>query len=60
MPHELANGEENQTGTLSILSIEGIVAGSSLKIRGTLGGYDVVVLLDSGYSHSFLYKSAAR
>lgn len=52
--------EENLTTNLSIQVIEGISAGNTLKLRGTLSGRDVLVLLDSGSSHSFLDEEVAK
>lgn len=52
--------EENLTTNLSIQVIEGISAGNTLKLRGTLSGRDVLVLLYSGSSHSFLDEEVAK
>lgn len=57
---ELPNGEENHTSTVCIQAIERIPAGSMLKIRGTLEGHDILVLIDSGNLHSFFNKNATK
>lgn len=39
---------------LSLRSIVGITTPKTMKLKGTLGGRDVIVLIDSGANHNFL------
>jgi len=46
--------EEEEGGEISMHALEGHASGRVLKVRGTTGKRSLVVLIDSGSTHSFL------
>lgn len=52
--------EEDILGTLSVQAMEGVKGGGTMKVKGCLEGKPVLVLFDSGSSHSFLQLQAAQ
>ncbi|KAL5565182.1 hypothetical protein UlMin_028346 [Ulmus minor] len=45
---------------LSLNSLMGITSSHSMKVRGQLGSWEIVVLIDSGASHSFIAKKLVQ
>lgn len=48
--------EEVEVAEISISSIAGISSSRTIKLRGTLRGRDVIVMIDSGATHNFVSK----
>lgn len=59
---EEEDGEKEPVGELagmelSTLSAEGLTTPKTLKLKGRIGGREVLVLIDSGASHNFINRS---
>lgn len=53
-------GMLNQSLELSLNSMVGLDSSNTMKLKGLIGSREVVVLLDSGASHSFISLEVVR
>jgi len=51
--------EEEEGGEISMHALQGCASSKVLKVRGMVGKRKLVVLIDSGSSHSFLDEEMA-
>lgn len=61
MEHREDEEEEiTEVAELSVNSVVGLSAPHTIKLRGTINGEEVVVLIDSGATHNFISESLVR
>ena len=57
---EMPGGAEEDNGEISVHTLRGLMNGKIIKVEGNIGEGKLMILIDSGSTHSFFDKGTAR